>query len=310
MQAKPTLKFPTPLPAQGRIRIVSVAGRVRQEPFFAGLERLAQRGFELDWQKAALSTEHPYLASSTEQRAADFLGAFAAESNADAVMCARGGFGSMHLLGSHGVEELDLRHIPFLGFSDITALHLSLNRRGWVTYHGPVITAMAGATEEALDSALGWLTGAPVSRTLKGTGGWGDPVEGRLVGGNLSLLESCLGAPGCDLLPDSILLIEEINEPLYRIDRMLSALDLRGALQHVVGVALGSFHGCASEQPGDGSQLASTVVRGFFESRGMPVVEGFPVGHRSEDLTVPLGAPTRLDPTKLELCFLPGDDFE
>lgn len=289
---------PRPLPAGGRIRLVSVAGPVDRPAFSVGVARLEARGFEVSWNDAILSTGHPFLAASDEQRLADLVEAFE-DPDADAVLCVRGGYGSMRLLPAFDAGWAAQRDKPFAGYSDITALHLALNAAGLVTFHTPVVTALGKMSPEdaemALDDALAWLTGRPGRRRrMSGRHGVGGCCEGPLVGGNLSLLSACLPIRGLRPPPGAVLLIEDVGEPFYRLDRMTMGLKLGGFLDEVAGVALGSFEAC-----GDGAQdapdRAAEVVADALGDLGVPIVLGLPIGHRWRDRSVPLGGRVRLD---------------
>lgn len=281
-----------PVPRGGRLRIVSVAGRVPAAEFERGLERLRERGYQLTLPKAALGGGHDYLAAGVSERLDDLLDALTDPSH-DAVLCARGGFGAMHVLRDAMLRMPATMERPFVGFSDITCLHLAMNARGWRTLHGPVVTALGRDGGEALADRLSEaLEGRlPGRERIAGTRALGrGRARGPLVGGNLSLLSVTLPIPGCALPPGAILLVEEVNEAPYRVDRLLTGLVLSGALDRVAGVALGSFTGCGRDE-GATAALAAACL----EPLGVPIVAGLPIGHGASDLTVPLGAPVDLD---------------
>ncbi len=282
-----------PVPPGGRVRIVSIAGRVPAEPFERGVARLRARGYEVTLPRAALSGAHEYLAAGTSERLDDFLDALTDPSQ-DAVICARGGYGALHLLRDAMRRMPESLERPFVGFSDITCLHLAMNARGWQTLHGPVVTALGrdGEGQALVDRLSAALEGRlPARERIAGTRSWGvGAARGPLVGGNLSLLSVTLPVPGCAPPPGAILLVEEVNEAPYRVDRLLTGLVLSGALDAVAGVALGSFRGCGSDE-GATAALAAECLRPL----GVPVVAGLPIGHGPADLTVPLGASATLD---------------
>ena len=186
---------------------------------------------------------------------------------------------------------------PLIGFSDITALlNAMLQRAGVVSFHGPVArNASSGFSLDAMRMVLfhpepaGVLPqhSEPVSCLRPGT------VEGRLIGGNLSLLATLLGS---DYLPDpsgALLVIEEVGEECYRLDRMLAQLKLAGVLDRIAGAIIGRI----TEVPDSpsGSRPVADVLAEYFVPLGIPAAYGFPVGHVPDQWTLPLGVTARLD---------------
>jgi muramoyltetrapeptide carboxypeptidase len=296
-------RIPRPLPDQGHIRIVSIAGRVNSELFQTGIKRLESRGFRVSFNQDLLDTGHPYLAAPLKERLNDLNQAILDE-DVDAILCARGGFGSMHLLEKLDIESLVQSNKLFVGFSDNTALHLALNKAGMMSLHGPVVTALGyyKNPQKPLDNLI-----ASMQYRFKtpfrfpGTGQIPGQVKGKLVGGNLSLLASCLPNTSCALERGSILLIEEIGEPLYRIDRMISGLISSGLLNGVSGVALGSFTMCAQNCGGEAEVI--TLLVSSLSALDCPIVSHLPIGHKEEDISVPLGLPVILDGTMGEMLI-------
>ncbi|MBC7673818.1 MAG: hypothetical protein H7247_15475 [Polaromonas sp.] len=163
-----------------------------------------------------------------------------------------------------------------------------------ITYHAPHAgTRLSPFSRESLEHAVvaqrescGHAAGA---RTLRP-----GRAEGRLLGGNLALLASLCGTPFAPDYTDAILVLEDIGEPTYRIDRMLRQLALSGALGRVAGIAFGSFtEGTA--QGDDASRALDDVLREAAELAGVPAIAGIPVGHIDDQWTLPLGAMAELD---------------
>ena len=187
-----------------------------------------------------------------------------------------------------------------VGFSDVTALHAVLNRGGVATVHGPVVTQLGRAPDDALRHLEALLFEAPAH-----PGAWGVPapgaglvaertvrpgrVSGPLLGGTLTILAHLAGTPYAPQLDGAILLLEDVGEKPYRIDRCLTQLALSGALAGVAGVVIGRFTACD-----DGGLLAADVVRETIQALGVPAVEGLPVGHEDANFAVPLGAQATL----------------
>ena len=292
-------RFPTPLPEDGVLRLLSVAGRVKTSAWQRGIDALAPH-VKLINPGAPVSTGHNYLSASTQTRIDDLESAL--NESVDGYLCVRGGYGSMHLLPALRNALPSWPNRPFAGYSDITAMHLMLNRAGFVTYHSPVLTALtpADGPEPVRDRLLTVLRGQmPREERVRGLGQAADgaTAEGPLVGGNLSLLAACSHIPGCELPKGAIVLIEDVGEWPYRIDRMLTGLLLSGAFDDVAGFAIGNFHNC-----GDGLEATNAALQ-CLAPLGVPVVHALPIGHRSSDLTVPLGAPVQLDSRRGELLL-------
>lgn len=236
-----------------------------------------------------------YLAGTDADRAADLLDALE-RPDAGLVLCLRGGYGALRALLAADPDRLDAlarrQPVPFVGFSDATVLHAALGRRGWVTFSGPTLTTLTSASLAALLAALrgGPLTYAAPRTLLPGRAG------GRLAGGCLSLLVSLLGGPEQPDLDGALLLLEDVNEAPYQVDRMLTTLMAAGVLAGVRGVVGGEWIGC-HPRGGAGGPTVEDVLVERLAPLGIPVVSGLALGHGADVLTVPLGVPGELDAT-------------
>ena len=211
----------------------------------------------------------------------------------------------MRIVDQLDVEALRRRPKAFLGFSDITALHATIGQRcDLVTYHGP--TARSPLTDFSRDSLRRALIDgrdpcgtAHGARTLRS-----GRAAGRLVGGNLALLAALTGTPFAPDYDGAILVIEDVGEVTFRIDRMLRQLQLSGALGRVAGIAFGHF--TEGSDPADESGGAlDEVLREAADAAGVPAVAGIPMGHIDEQWTIPLGARAELDADAMTLHVLP-----
>lgn len=240
-----------------------------------------------------------YLAGSDAARAADLQAAWC-DPAVSAVFCSRGGYGAARLLGLLDWDAMRAAGPKVLvGSSDITALHHVLAAElGVPTLHGPMPACVTIADEQApeprsfehLRAAL-FATAPPVTGDRVLVAG---RAEGVLAGGNLSLLASMCGTRYQPSFAGKIVLLEDIGEQPYRIDRMLTQLLQAGAFDGVRGVALGSWVGCGDPYP---------VLRDRLAPLGVPIVAGLPVGHGSPQLSVWLGALGVID---TESCSLAG----
>ncbi|MHB8194646.1 MAG: S66 peptidase family protein [Vulcanimicrobiaceae bacterium] len=235
-----------------------------------------------------------YLAGDDAQRAQDF-NAMIADHDVRGIFALRGGYGSMRILQS--IDYAGLRADPkvLLGFSDITALlNAVLRECNLVTFHGPV-AARSDWTPRQLDylrralmspEPIGRLH-APYARRLSG-----GQAHGPLVGGNLSLVTSLLGTPYAVAAAGSLLVLEEVDEQPYRVDRMLTQLGLSGDLRAASGLIFGA---CTDCEPIGPSESADWVIDDRLGHWGRPAVAGVPVGHIDDQWVLPLGIPATLD---------------
>jgi len=241
-----------------------------------------------------------YLAGDDSARLQDLHEMFL-DDRVKAIICARGGSGSMRLLDKIDYELIQEKPKIFIGYSDITALLLSFYRRaGLVTFHGPVLREICrneGNNWESLQRVISdgrrielELSGAHIISPGKSTG--------CLLGGNLSLVCNMMGTPFLPSLDGKILFLEEKGEALYRIDRMLVQLTLSGVLDEVSGVLLGSFEKCGD--PSDLREMFSEI----FSALGVPVLMGIPSGHGVENKTIPMGVKAELDTEKMLLTYM------
>ena len=283
------------LRSEGTIALIAPAG-----PAELDAEKAAQwvrnRGYNLRIFPGVFERDG-YLAGSDDTRLNDLHAAFA-DPDIDAIFCLRGGYGTPRLLDRLDFGLLRDNPKPFVGYSDLTAVHLAISRyAGFVTFHGPMFKVdLLGDKQQPTESSL--------FSMLRGQLGVGSvlahPVAyplttiapgiacGRLLGGNLSMIAAVMGTAFEIDAEGIILLIEDVNEPIYRIDRLLTHLRLAGKLAQVAGVLVGDVAGVdkvALEQ----------LLKQTFEPLCIPVLAGWRSGHCDPNLTLPMGALVRLD---------------
>lgn len=287
------------------VAVVAPASPVRfPERLRAGLALLADWGLR-SRVMPHVHDVHGFLAGTDEDRLADLHAAWA-DPAVRAVWCARGGYGCSRLS-----ERLDggvLRADPKLlvGFSDATALHLAFARLGLVSLHGPTgewnPSRTAGPSAAALRRALtdpaplGALACPPLQTLVPGR------AEGELVGGNLSLLAAAVGTSDEPDTAGRLLLLEDVGEPPYRVDRLLRQLSRAGIVERAAGLVFGAFARC--EERHRPSFTVEEVIAAFAADAGLPAVAGAPLGHGPGQLTVPLGVRASLDADAGTLAFL------
>lgn len=291
----------------GRVAIVAPASAADGAAFDAA-EWLQARGYDPRIMPAALTradAPFDYLAGDDSARLNDLHAAFS-DPAIDAVWCLQGGFGSWRLADRLDFNLLRQHPKPFIGYSDITALHLAIQRHaGFVTFHGPMLAQdlLAGKQEPTASHVLAMVGGQI------GQGAWIDappdsnPVvlapgsaSGRLVGGNLALIAAMIGSRHEIATRDAILFIEDVNEALPRIDRLLWQLRAAGKFDRIRGVLAGNFTRLGLPM-GDalGQSQLFALLQEQFGGRGIPVLAAWPSGHGDPNLTLPLGATVTLD---------------
>ena len=283
-----------PLGSGSRVALVAPSGIL---PDRAQVELAIENARSLGWIPVLgenVSELHGYLAGTDEQRAADLNKALRDET-IDAIWCVRGGYGAMRLLRDIDFAALKANPRPLIGFSDITALHAAIHSEcGIVSFHGP--TARGELTEFSRDSLLraveaqvdpcGEAASARVLRPGK--------ARGRLAGGNLALIASLMGTPWSVDFDGAILIIEDIDEAVYRVDRMMRQLLLAGALGQCAAIVAGDFRPPAGETS-EGNRSVDEVIAEAAEEAGIPCLAGAPFGHIDDQWTIPLGAVAELD---------------
>jgi len=293
----PLLK-PTFLRPGDTIGIAAPASPFDQEAFEAGVGVLEAMGFAVKIPDN-LFKRQGYLAGSDAERAALLMGLFDDET-VRAIFCARGGFGSMRLLPLLDLEKIRRQPKIVVGFSDVTALLLTLYKKcGLLSFHGPMVTTLGKGskrTSSALMAAIS--TDSPLvltsSRPMVLNPGH---ASGPVIGGNLTTLSHLMGTPFEPVFEGHLLFLEDRGEAPYRIDRMLSQLHLGGCLDNVAGVILGSFQDCGPlEQVYD-------IVKRVFQKRLIPILAGFDIGHGTDNVTLPLGLQADMDTVEGTLRF-------
>lgn len=288
------------------IGIIAPAGPV-QEPdtINPALSMLEDWGFRVRLESRTFDSFR-YLAGHDAARAEELMSCFE-DPSIHGIIALRGGFGCARLIPL--LDEHRLRHNCklFMGFSDLTTLHMYFRRRfGWVTIHGPMATTMSpgGLSSEAARHLLSLWTDPQYLPTLSFTQleSWvPGSVEGKLVGGCLSILAASLGTSYEFRCEGKILFLEERGEAPYRIDRMITQLKLAGKLDEVAGILIGRFLDC---EPEEGNYSSSDVLRDLLEPIGVPVLANFPGGHGSENWALPLGVRVHLDADRKSIQFL------
>ena len=297
--------IPSPLIPGDAVGVVAASGPVDPALLAAGVQFLEQRGFRVVRGEHVLEC-NGYLAGTDGQRRSD-LNAMLRDPGIRAVLFARGGYGIMRVLDSLDHQAVHRDAKLLLGMSDLAALQLSLFAQcRLVSLSGPMVGVQIGAGLDPLSEEwlLQALTSPLAGRELLPPGfdslrvvRSGD-ARGALLGGCLSMVTALLGTKHAPSFTGAILLLEDLNEPLYRIDRIVTQLRLARVLGDAVGIVLGHFVGPDGEDLGEGTDR---LVREATADNPVPIISGFPHGHSLPNLTVPHGIPVELrtDPPSL-----------
>ncbi|MDP9121304.1 MAG: LD-carboxypeptidase [Acidobacteriota bacterium] len=299
-------------PAAGpgdRVGVAALSGPVEPERLERGLAALRALGFE-PVVADNLASRHGLFAGADGERLAAFH-RLAADRDLAAILFARGGHGVLRLLPGIDWDLLARRPRAYVGYSDLTPLLLEMVRRlGRVAFHGPMVAVdlARGLLPDEEESLLGALAGRYPAEVPLGTSLRLGEASGPLLGGCLSLLTATQGTPFAPDLSGAILFWEEINEPPYRVDRMLTHLRLSGSLTAIAGMIVGHLQGAGEPGPSrDGYEtdgrgwpaLVEQSVDGF----DWPLAWDLPCGHRPPNWTLPLGLPAHLSSGRSSLTL-------
>ncbi len=287
------------------IRVIAPSGPVPREAFLAGVALLGER-YQVRYDDGVFAREG-YLAGPDERRLAE-LHAALDDPDARAVIMSRGGYGLLRLLPFLERATFARRPRPIVGFSDGTALLALVASAGVASIHGPVVTqlaALGSADRQALYQRLETPGPSVVLDALT------EVVPGRargpLLGGNLEVFSRLLGTPYLPDVSGAILFFEDLGERPYRIDRLLTALDLAGVFGAASAVVVGDFSGCREPEPTRAeSPTADEVLVDRLGRLAIPVVTGGAFGHQSRNRALPYGTLCELDTRTGTLVALEG----
>ncbi len=288
----PRLVKPRALGPGATIGIAAPGGPVDPQRLADGEELLRQSGFRT-LRRDDLLARQGYLAGDDERRAKELM-ELVDDPRVDAILCARGGYGCDRIIGRLDAEAVRRAAKPLVGYSDVTALLLWQRRRaGLVGFHGPMLDRGADLDPGAFHALEAQLCGtAELPLALIGRGAGGGAARGRLVGGSLTLVTASLGTTWEIDTRGCILLIEDVHEPPYRIDRMLQQLRAAGKLEAACAIGVGDVSTCVDEKYGtDVEQVIEDAVRPL----GLPLVLRLPFGHVRSNWAWPVGGRASLD---------------
>jgi muramoyltetrapeptide carboxypeptidase len=280
------------------IGIVAPASHFDLEKFNTGIAVLESMGFNTSIPEE-LFNKKDYFAGPDVQRA-EMVNRYFADPTIKAIICARGGYGSIRTLSLLDYKIIRENPKIFVGFSDISAVLSTLYLKcGLVTFHGPTITTLGNSDDRTKDSLLSAITsdGKPkinISSCLIIQSG---SASGPVLGGNLRTLCHLLGTPFQPDFKGAILFLEDRGESPYKIDRMMSQMKLAGCFNSLAGLIFGNFSDC-----GDIEEIVR-IAEDIFKKDKIPILAELEVGHGKRNLTIPVGLPATIHVDQKLLSF-------
>lgn len=287
------LTVPPFLQSGDTIGIATPASPYQVKALQDGIDLLKQWGFQVTLGRKKIIRKG-YLAGTDRERAEELMELFA-DPGIKAILCSRGGYGTLRILDYLDFKNIQAHPKLFMGFSDVTVLLMAFwKKAALMTFHGPMVTTLSQVNPSTLVRVQTTLRGhyqiqlpLNVNRAvLPGN------AQGMLIGGNLSLLVHLIGTPYEPDWDRSILFLEDCGEESYRLDRLITHLRLRGCLEKVSAILLGKFTGPHKKE------LPMDAVKNILRDLNVPVWTGLPIGHGSWNFPLPIGAPAALDAEK------------
>ncbi len=294
--------FPRPLRRGDRIAIVSPASKIDASVVEGALPVLKEQGWIPEVYPHALGVSGTY-SGTVEDRLADFTDALS-DSGIRAIMCSRGGYGAVHLLDRISSELLQADPKWIIGFSDISALHALMSRNGIASIHSSMCRHLGayGVNDEDSQSLFGILRGEMPSYCVNAHP-WNKAgsAVGQVLGGNLAVLSALIGTP-YDIIgrEGSILFIEDIAEPIYKVERILYQMRLSGVFNRINGLVIGQF---TEYRPDANYSDMLTMIHDMTSDLNMPVAYDFPIGHVDHNLPLIESAVAELSVTPESACL-------
>jgi len=288
------LARPRAMTRNAHVAILAASGPTDLERIARATKNLESRGLRVTLADNIGHRHRSYLAGPDDERAEQF-NRFMNSAEFDGFLFARGGYGAMRILDAIDYDAIRRNPRPIIGFSDVTALHQAIALRAGVSaFHGPMVNVdfYNGLSPDREEWFWSMLAGqSPMTWRFNSVDVVAEgEAEGNLFGGCLSVTTSLLGTPYDYWIDGGIWFWEDVDEPVYRIDRMLTHLRLSGRIRAIRGVIIGKLKLPESES----EEAMSALLQEFFGSMGIPVVRNIPFGHLGDNLLMPIGAYVRL----------------
>ncbi len=285
-----------------KIRIVAPAKTIEENAVLFAKKKLEERGYIVEISQNCFG-QHHFFSGTVEERLIDFQNALD-DPSIDAILCARGGYGSVQILDLLQWASFLRNPKWIIGYSDITYFHSRVNVLKQKSIHGTVPLNFENNTFEAIDSLFNALEGKKNIYSFPcnpynqlGT------VKGEVVGGNLSILYALLGTDDQIDYSDKILFFEDLAEPLYSIDRMMHAFRKAGVFNKIIGLIVGGMTNLKDSEPPYGSNYKE-IIKSHFKYNNIPICFDFPAGHFEDNRTIVLGKNAELNISKKFVSFI------
>jgi len=283
---------PRALQRNGHVVVLAISSPSEMARIEAGVRTLESRGLRVTLASNIDHRHRGYLAGDDDERL-EQLNHYLKSDDVDAFFFARGGYGAMRILDRIDYDAITANPRPIIGFSDITALHQAVAVRcGVGSFHGPMVNLdwFEGLTPDIEQWFWSTLAGdAPLTHSFDAHNVvFEGEAEGILFGGCLSLTTAMTATPYDFWIDGGIWFFEDVEEPPYRIDRMLTHLRLAGRLQKIRAVVIGKLKGCGSDAE------IEALLHEFFASSNIPVIRDLPFGHHGNNLLMPIGGAVRV----------------
>ena len=296
-QAQKKMIIPPYLKKGDTVAIVATARKNIEDNLQPAISWLKNWGLEVVIGKT-IGLDKNQLAGTDEERAADFQTQLD-NPNIKAIWCVRGGYGTVRMIDLLDFTKFKQNPKWIVGFSDVTVLHSHLNNLGFASIHG-IMPVSSKATEEAKESLRKALFGEPLAYTVPcDTMNRYGKAKGELVGGNLSILFSLLGSPSAVNCDDKILFIEDLDEYLYHIDRMMMNLKRNGCLESLKGIIVGGMTKMHDNEIPWGMN-ALEIIDDVTKKYNIPIIYNFPAGHMADNHALIFGKQVTLEANDLE----------
>ena len=275
------IRFPAPLKKGDKIAVCSPAGKIKSNIVYDAVEVLRNQGWVVEIMPHALG-ENGNFSGTADERYADLKAAFS-DPEVRAILCSRGGYGVVHILDR--LNKLPLEDDPkwVIGFSDISALHALMASKGVASIHSPMAgQIMLGTDDPDTADLFRILRGERPAYTFPAHEYDRQGIaEGKLIGGNVAVLADLIDTPYDVFEPGTILFIEDVAEPIYKIERILYQLKLNGVLGKLGGLVVGQF---TDYKPDDSYEHMYDMIRDMTAAYSYPVAFNVPVGHVSHNI--------------------------
>ena len=276
---------PKPLQKGAKVAIIAPARKFSFHSIEPAIDSLQKWGYEVVLGKNLLKESHQFSGTDKE-RIEDFQWALDDDS-IDAILCARGGYGSVRLIDSLDFTKFKQRPKWIVGYSDITVFHEHINQNFDIaTMHAIMPVTFDDATPKAIETFRAAIEGRPYSIELKNENNLKEQViKGEIVGGNLSIIYSLLGSESSIKTDEKILFIEDLDEYLYHIDRMMMNLKRNGLLKNLKALIVGGMTDMHDNQVPFGKN-ASQIIHDVCGEYSFPIIENFPAGHIKDNQAI------------------------